>query len=73
MSIDDLEACCEHPSIGLEETREPSYSPIIAPVWNVRIVCRNCGARSIWATDFNTAALFWNKIHRKEKTNNESD
>lgn len=63
MRIDELPACCACPCRGVEELIDISPHPFpstVAPFRNVRIVCNNCGAKSAWCEDVETAAKFWN-------------
>ena len=60
MRLDELDICCARPMLVVEEREVPSASPyIIAPLWQVRIVCKNCGKNTYWVDNYNKATRLW--------------
>ena len=53
---------CDYPDIMQTQERiTESASPLIKPLWEVRIFCPNCYRASPWCRDFPTAVLLWNE------------
>ena len=62
MTIKDLAPCtCDKSCIEVEELILPSGSRDIMAIYDVRIVCRNCGYKTPYGGDFDAVASFWNK------------
>ena len=60
MRLDELVVCCACPLLATEEREIPSASPyIIAPLWQMRIVCRNCGKSTYWVDSYGKATRLW--------------
>lgn len=59
MKLNDVDCNCASPRLGVEERIMPSGSPLIAPLWEVRLVCRNCGRRSHWCRSLEEAVDMW--------------
>lgn len=55
-----FEVCCDGPLIETQERRTPAADPLIAPIWEVRIVCRNCGKTTRWCRSYSQALKVWN-------------
>ena len=59
MRLDELDICCARPMLVTEERRIPSASPLVAPLWQMRIVCENCGKSTYWVDDYSKATRLW--------------
>ena len=59
MRLDELDICCARPMLAVEERRIPAASPIVAPLWQMRIVCKNCGKNTYWVDNYNKATRLW--------------
>lgn len=55
-----FEVCCDSPHIETQEQITPATNPLIAPIWEVRIVCRNCGKATRWCSSYSQALKVWN-------------
>lgn len=62
MTFADLKPCCACPQLGTQEITLPSPCRLVAPNWNVRIVCHRCGMVSPYCETFDKAAHGWNLI-----------
>lgn len=61
MRLSELKPCCSSPVRMVQETREESSSPFVAPLWLCRVVCGNCGKASPWVDSLTKACELWNK------------
>lgn len=59
----DLEDCCAYPRKCAEWQTVRSASPYITPERRVRIVCKNCGRKTYWCNDMETAEKCWNGVY----------
>ena len=53
----------------VKERLDIAGSQIIAPIWQVRIVCINCNRATPWCEDLSTAVKRWNDSLREEAAN----
>lgn len=63
LRVKDLAPCnCDCSLVKLELRSTPSASPMVAPLYEVRIVCENCKRSSPWAEDYKVVQSFWNEM-----------
>lgn len=66
-----LKPClCYNPfETEVQERLDRAGSERTAPIWQVRIVCRNCNKTTPWCEDLSTAVKRWNDSLREDAAN----